>query len=80
MELELRRNFISADKKVARNSFNEYFFIDEIVTHSDGESGEAKILSFEINDEYAEVKVITDKGYAHIDFLNKTNKTYDNTI
>ena len=68
-----RRNFISADRKCALNSFDELFTIGELVGHQDDEAGTATIEGFDIDDHYAEVKVLTDKGYAHIDFIHKIN-------
>ncbi len=70
-EQELRMNFISTDKTLARDSYGEYFKVGEVVEHEDDTVGSATILSFEIDEEYNEVKVITDKGWAHLDFLVK---------
>lgn len=66
------QNFISVDKKTAINSYGEYFFIGEKVRHSDSSIKEtATIIRFEPNIEENEIRVITDKGYCHIDFLVK---------
>jgi hypothetical protein len=66
-----RRNFISCDSSVARNSYGEYFSVGEEVSHDDETVGSAYITGFEIDDAYNEVKVLTSKGYAHLDFLRK---------
>jgi len=70
-ELEKRQNFISVDKKMVINSYGEYFVVGEKVKHEDNEAGEATILSFEPNEGKNEIRVNTNKGYAHIDFLVK---------
>jgi len=69
--LQKRQNFISVDKKTVINSYGEYFVIGEKVKHQDDDAGEATIFSFESNVEKNEIRVNTDKGYAHIDFLVK---------
>lgn len=66
----MKRNFTSTDKKEAINSFDVRFAIGDIVIHQDEKAGEATIISFEVDEETNEVKVHTDKGYAHIDFLD----------
>ena len=71
MVIETKQNFISVDKKTVRNSYGEFFTVGELVKHDDEEAGTAKIISFECNIEKNEIKVVTDKGYAHIDFLIK---------
>lgn len=73
MEIEKRQNFISVDGKTVRNSYGEFFTVGETVVH-DGAANNAIIISFEPNLERNEVKVITDKGYAHIDFILKLNQ------
>jgi len=70
-ELEKRQNFISVDKKMVINSYGEYFVIGEKVKHEDNDAGEAIIISFEPDVEKNEIRVNTDKGFAHIDFLVK---------
>ena len=70
MEAITNQNFISVDKKTARNSYGEFFSVGETVGH-EGADNTATILSFEAEAEMNEVKVITDKGHAHIDFLVK---------
>jgi hypothetical protein len=71
MELK-RQNYISVDNKTAINSYGEYFTIGDIVYHDDNTAEPAaKILSFEPNIEKNEVKVNTDKGFAHIDSISK---------
>ena len=64
-------NYIAADKRSAINTNGEILTIGDIVEHDDTEAGKATIISFEINEEIGEVKAITDKGYAHIDFIFK---------
>ena len=53
MEAITNQNFISVDKKTARNSYGEFFSVGETVGH-DGAADTATILSFE-----AEVDNIT---------------------
>lgn len=65
----LNVNFISADKKKAINSYGEIFFEGDVVGHEDNMLGTATIQRFEVDDESNEVKAITEKGYAHIDFI-----------
>ena len=69
-----KQNFISADFKTARNSYDDYFIIVEIVIHKDETVGEAIIKSFSIDSNMNEIKVITSKGYAYLDFLVKLKK------
>lgn len=69
--IEKRQNFISVDKKMVMNSYGNYFFVGEKVKHEDGDAGEATIINFELNVENNEIRVNTDKGFAHIDFLVK---------
>lgn len=66
-----KQNFISADSKTARNSYNKYFTIGDTVKHDDESVDIATIVSFEIDIKMNEVRVNTDQGYAHIDFINK---------
>ena len=74
MKIETKQNFISVDEKTVRNSYGEFFTIGEKVKHEDVEAGVATIVSFEADVEKNEIKVTTDKGYAHIDFLVKTEE------
>ena len=67
----IKQNFISVDKKTVRNSYGEFYTIGELVNHEDKEAGTATIILFEIDIEKNEIKVITNKGYAYIDFLVK---------
>lgn len=64
-----RQNFISVDGKTVRNSYGDFYTVGEVVGHQDKEAGPATILSFEVDTVMNEVKVITDKGYSYIDFL-----------
>ena len=62
-------NYISTDKQSAINSYGQEFLVGQEVIHDDKEAGSATILSFEVNDSENEVRANTDKGYAHIDFI-----------
>ena len=64
-------NYIAANKQSAINTTGEVLSVGNRVAHQDKDAGEAIIQSFEINEEVGEVKAITDKGYAHIDFIHK---------
>lgn len=67
----MNTNTLSENKQSA-TTFGRTFTIGEKVTHQDKEAGEATILSFEMsNTHLGEVKVITDKGFTHLDFLEK---------
>lgn len=70
-EFELRRNFISVDRKFARNSYGTYFEVGERVKHDDTKAGEATIIAFKLDPEKNEVRAETEMGYAHLDFLVK---------
>lgn len=70
MDIEINQNFISVDKKTVRNSYGEYFTVGELIGH-EGADDTAIIISFKPIEEENEITVITDKGYAHIDFLIK---------
>lgn len=53
-----------------RNSYGEEFEIGQMVCHEDDKVGTATILGFEMSPTYQpEIRAITDKGYAHINFL-----------
>ena len=71
MEIETRQNFISVDGKTVRNSYGEFFTVGEFVSHEDESVGISKITSFEVDIEQNEIKVYTESGWAHIDFLVK---------
>jgi len=64
-------NFISVDNKTVISSYGQYFTVGEKVKHEDDTAGDATILRFEPITERNEIRVHTDKGYAHIDFLVK---------
>ena len=67
-----KQNFINTTNDTAINSYGELFSIGDNVGHEDKSIDEnATIQSFEIDKESEEVKAITDKGYAHIDFIHK---------
>ena len=65
------QNFISVDGRTVRNSYGQFFTIGEIVSHQDEEAGKATIMSFQTNFEKNEIEVITSKGMAHLDFIQK---------
>ncbi len=67
-----RQNFISVDQKSARNSYGQFFTLGDKVSHEDETVGEAIIEGFESNVSKNEVKALTNKGYAHIDFISKS--------
>lgn len=69
-----RQNFISVDGKTAKSSYGEYFTVGELVKHQDTTVGEATIKSFTPIPEMNEIEVITDNGFAYLDFLVKINK------
>lgn len=70
-----RQNFISVDKKTVRNSYGEFFTVGQTVGHEGADDDNtATILSFEEDVEGNEIKVNTDKGYAHIDFIYNIKK------
>jgi hypothetical protein len=66
-----KQNFISVDGQTAKNSYGQYFSVGETVGHQDKSVGESTILKFEPEIEMNEIKVHTDKGFAHLDFLTK---------
>jgi hypothetical protein len=70
-------DFISSDSKRAIQMHNENLFVvfevGETVAHQDKRVGQAKILSFEIDIADNSIKVITDKGYARLQFIEKVN-------
>jgi len=70
MEIETKQNFISVDGKTVISSYGEYFTVGELVGH-EGAEDNATITSFQPVVEENEIKVFTDKGHAHIDFLVK---------
>lgn len=71
-KLERRQNFISVDGKMVINSYGDYFKVGEVVGHEGAEERDsATIEGFELDVESNEIKVTTDKGYGHIDFLIK---------
>ena len=65
------QNFISVDRQTALSSYGEMFIIGELVQHQDENAGIAIIRSFEPIIERNEIRVHTNKGYAHLDFLEK---------
>lgn len=69
--LKKRQNFINVAKNTVITSYDEYFCVGEKVKHEDDKAGTATIISFEPDIESNEIRAITTKGYAHIDFLVK---------
>lgn len=65
-----RQNFISADGKSAKDSYDNYFTVGDEVKH-DGAVELATIIGFSIDKETNEVAATTTKGIARIDFLTK---------
>lgn len=74
-DVKLRINFISVDKQIVRNSYDEFFSVGETVQHEDEEAGSAVIQSFEVDEVSNEIKAHTNRGWAHIDFLVKLSDT-----
>ena len=66
-----KQNFISADFKSARNSYDEYFEIGDNVKHEGAGEESATIYRFSIDSVQNEVLAHTSKGWAHIDFIYK---------
>lgn len=67
---DLRVNFISTNYQIAINSDGDYFRIGDKVHHEGAPENEIGIIEkFEIDNESEEVKVFTDKGHCHIDFI-----------
>lgn len=73
MRTTKNQNFISVDEKTVINSYGESFTIGEEVNHQDTEVGTAIIESFKVDKSKNEIRVDTNKGHAHIDFLIKLN-------
>jgi hypothetical protein len=69
----LGNNYIAANKQSAINTTGEILKVGDVVGHQDLTVGLARIDSFEIDEETAEIKANTEKGYAHIDFIHIVN-------
>lgn len=69
-----KQNFISADFRTARNSYEDFFTIGDIIIHEDEDAGEATIINFSMDIPSNEIIVNTDKGWAHIDFIDHVAK------
>lgn len=69
-----RVDFISSDKTKAISAHGELFSIGDIVLHDSEGDETATIENFEIDEEYNEVKALTDKGWAHVCFLSKVKE------
>ena len=70
-ELENRQNYLSVDEKTAMSGNGDFFKIGEKVKHDGAGEEQATIQSFICDKDRNEIRVNTDKGYAHIDFLVK---------
>lgn len=71
LNVQNRMDYISSDKTKAISAYGELFSIGDIVLH-DSEGDETAIIeNFEIDEEYNEVKALTNRGFAHISFLTK---------
>lgn len=71
-DIDLRQNFLGADKTVAINSYGEYFKVGDEVSHDGAPNDETAIIeSFEFDEETVEVKANTTRGHCHIDFISK---------
>ena len=66
-----KQNFISADFRFVKNSYDDYFEVGDIVAHEDEEAGEAQIDGFGIDAYSNEIIAYTNRGFAHIDFIHK---------
>lgn len=66
-----KQNFISVDRQTAISSYGEVFSVGEVVGHEDENTGEATIESFTLMVSENEIRVETDKGFAHLDFIVK---------
>lgn len=75
MNKVLGRNFLSVDKQISINSYGDMFYVGDVVKHDDDEAGIGTIESFEIDESTIEVRAITEKGWAHVDFISKENTT-----
>lgn len=68
-------SYITVDSMSAISSYGEEFVVGEVVRHQDVEAGTATIKNFTLDRDLVlgidEVVVITDKGYAHLDFIVK---------
>lgn len=64
------QNFISADFRFAKNSYDDYFEVGEIVINEDEDVGRAQIIGFGIDSVQNEIIAYTDKGWTHIDFIH----------
>ena len=71
MKIETKQNFISVDGKTVMNSYGEFYTVGEVVLHEDDTAGPSTIISFEPDVNRNEIRVNTNEGYAHIDFLVK---------
>lgn len=65
-----KQNFISADFRFAKSSYDEYFAVGDAVHHEGAEENDIAIIhGFSIDIESNEIIAFTSKGSAHIDFL-----------
>jgi hypothetical protein len=66
-----KRNFISPDNQVARDSYGNFYKVGELVGHSDPEEHRTAVILEFIPENSDEVSAITTLGLTHIDFLVK---------
>lgn len=66
-------NYISVDRKEVINCAGQHFRVNEIVKHQDPSVLPAIIKRFEIDKINDEIKCITNRGYASINFIKKYN-------
>lgn len=73
-ELDLRQNFLSMDKKIAMDSFGVFYRIGDVVKHEGSKNPKetAVIEKFSIDKKSEEIKVNTNKGHCHLDFIYHT--------
>jgi hypothetical protein len=73
----INQSFISVDYKTVKNGMGEYFtigdtvYIDTVNPDTPEEAEPAKILYFTPDSSRNEIRVYTDKGFMHADFITK---------
>jgi len=72
MKADTKQNFLSVDKKTARDSYGTFYTIGEEVGHEGAEEGDLAIIyGFVEEFDGNEIKVFTSKGHCHLDFCIK---------
>ena len=80
MENKLKINYIAVNSLSAISSYGEVFTVGEQVLHQDKKAGKARIRFFEVDMIRNEIKVHTDEGWAHLDFIEKlSNESTNNS-